>query len=219
MSTKRSPRSPSPRVADKRQRARAEILEAAREVVRRDGVGGLTIDAIARVAGVSKPAVYYYFKNKDAVVRTLGVEDHEAECNAIVQAVEGAPEGPAVVGAFVRSLVHHYADDLEIFRVGYVWSQVVGLDPESVDENVNPGMGRVFGTLQERLLAEQRAGRLRAEVNTRRFAVVAWTSALGLLTTLSVCDSAQQRLMHDTDDLLDELVEALCFGVFEPSAR
>lgn len=184
--------------------------------MRREGVGALTIDAIAQVAGVSKPAVYYYFKNKDAVLRTLSLHDHAAECNAIVEAVEQSEPGPATIGAFVRALVHHYADELELFRVGYVWSQVVGLDPDSVDEEINPGMGRVFGALQDRLLVEQRAGRLRAEVDTRRLAVVAWTSALGLLTTLSVCDAAEQRLMHDTDDLLDELVGALCFGVFEP---
>lgn len=174
----------------------------------------MTIDAIAQEAGVSKPAVYYYFKNKDAVLRTMSLHDSGVECGAIIDAVQAAPEGSAVIGAFVRAFVHHHADDLEVFRVEYVWSQIVGLDPDDVDATVNPNMGRVFGALQERLLVEQRAGRLREDVDTRRLSVVAWTSALGLLSTLSVCDSAQQRLLHDTEDLLDELVAALCFGAF-----
>lgn len=211
MSTAKSTR---PRIARKRQRARAEILDAARAMVRERGVGGLTIEAVAERADVSKPSVYYYFESKDDLLRTLALEDSEAEYRAVRDAIDAAPPGPAVVRAFVRAFVHHYAEDLEIFRVGYVWSQVVGLSPDEVDATVNPRMVDVFSAFERRLLDDAGAGRLRSGVSPRRFGVVAWMSALGLVTTLSVVESAGQRLLHDTEDLLDELCDALVHGAY-----
>ena len=47
------------------------ILAAAREAVREDGYGKLTIDGIARRAFTSRTNVYFYFANKRAVVDRL----------------------------------------------------------------------------------------------------------------------------------------------------
>ena len=49
----------------------ARILEAGLEVFSADGFGGATVDAIARVAGLSKPNLLYYFPSKDAIYRAL----------------------------------------------------------------------------------------------------------------------------------------------------
>lgn len=47
------------------------ILAAARQIVDEHGYAGMTIDAIARRAFVSRTAVYFYFTNKRAVVDRL----------------------------------------------------------------------------------------------------------------------------------------------------
>ena len=47
------------------------ILAAAREALAEKGFDGLTMDAIARKAFVSRTAVYFYFPNKRAVVDRL----------------------------------------------------------------------------------------------------------------------------------------------------
>ncbi len=44
------------------------ILDAAEVVVRRDGTAGLTLEAVAAEAGVSKGGLLYHFKSKDALV-------------------------------------------------------------------------------------------------------------------------------------------------------
>ena len=50
---------------------RERILAAALEVFARDGFRGATIDAIAAVAGMSKPNLLYYFPTKDWIYRTV----------------------------------------------------------------------------------------------------------------------------------------------------
>jgi len=50
---------------------REGLLEIAEGIVRGEGAAGLTIDALARAAGISKGGVQYSFSSKDDLVRAL----------------------------------------------------------------------------------------------------------------------------------------------------
>lgn len=50
---------------------REGLLEIAEGIVRCDGAAGLTIDALAKAAGISKGGVQYSFSSKDDLVRAL----------------------------------------------------------------------------------------------------------------------------------------------------
>jgi AcrR family transcriptional regulator len=56
--------------------ARGAILAAAEEIVRREGVGRLTIDAVAAQAGLSKGGTLHHFPSKDALI--AGMVEHKA---------------------------------------------------------------------------------------------------------------------------------------------
>lgn len=51
--------------------ARTRILDAAETLVRANGVNGLTLDAAAREAGVSKGGLLYHFASKEALLTGL----------------------------------------------------------------------------------------------------------------------------------------------------
>lgn len=50
---------------------RGSILDAAEQVVLRDGAARLTLDAVATVAGISKASVIYDYKTKQALVQAV----------------------------------------------------------------------------------------------------------------------------------------------------
>ncbi|MBN9291384.1 MAG: helix-turn-helix transcriptional regulator, partial [Hyphomicrobium denitrificans] len=50
---------------------REGLLEIAEGLVRGEGAAALTIDALARAAGISKGGVQYSFSSKDDLVRAL----------------------------------------------------------------------------------------------------------------------------------------------------
>jgi AcrR family transcriptional regulator len=50
---------------------RSRLLDAAATVVRRDGAQALTLDAVAREAGVSKGGLLYHFKSKHDLVAAM----------------------------------------------------------------------------------------------------------------------------------------------------
>ena len=64
---------------------RAELLDAAIAVIRRDGARALTLDAVAAEAGVSKGGVLYHFASKRALIDGLlerWLDDFEAGLGA-----------------------------------------------------------------------------------------------------------------------------------------
>src|SRR5947209_18833055 len=48
--------------------SRNTILEAALDIFSREGAAGARTESIARAAGVNKALLYYYFKDKDALL-------------------------------------------------------------------------------------------------------------------------------------------------------
>ncbi|MCP5097911.1 MAG: TetR/AcrR family transcriptional regulator [Chloroflexi bacterium] len=58
----------------KRERTEAEIKDVARQQMMNVGAAALSLRAIAREMGLSAPALYRYFPNRDALVTTLIIE-------------------------------------------------------------------------------------------------------------------------------------------------
>jgi len=58
---------------DKRQRTRAALLEAARELVREKGYEATTLQEVAARAGMTSGAIYGNFKNRDDLFLALGL--------------------------------------------------------------------------------------------------------------------------------------------------
>ena len=56
---------------------RAQLLEVARQILREDGIGALTMSALAKRAGAAKPIVYEHFANREAVAIALLDESFE----------------------------------------------------------------------------------------------------------------------------------------------
>ena len=56
---------------DKRQRTRAKLLEAARELIRERGYERATLNAVAERAGMTSGAIYGNFKNRDDLFMAL----------------------------------------------------------------------------------------------------------------------------------------------------
>ena len=95
--TERTP-APPPGAADTKRR----IIDAAEEVVLRDGVARLTLDAAAAEAGLSKGGVLYHFPTRDALVAGM-VDKIIEEFDRDIERQPGRrPPGP---GRFTRAYI------------------------------------------------------------------------------------------------------------------
>jgi AcrR family transcriptional regulator len=83
---------------------REQLLDTALRIIARDGYPAVSIDAIAREAGVSRPVVYGLWRDLDALLTDL---HKRQEKRALAQVVATVPAGPEdrdpdeiLVGAF-----------------------------------------------------------------------------------------------------------------------
>ena len=80
---------------------KARIIDAAGEVVLRDGVARLTLDAAAAEAGLSKGGVLYHFPTRDALVAGM-VEKIIREFDEDIDQRVNGDSGP---GSFTRAYI------------------------------------------------------------------------------------------------------------------
>lgn len=208
MVNKRTGGGPSTRIRKKRARARDEILGAARALLRNGGPEAVTLAAVAGELGMTKPALYHYFASKEVLVRSLVTLLLDEEIEALITAVEAETDDGEVLGRLIRAFYDCYIDRLDAFRIVYSQPQLfsgesTGMDPDTLRDEVNPRTRHLFDVLEARL---SRDGATTAERRRlRELAFTAWTSALGLMTMLSVADATNDPLVHADKALLDKL--------------
>lgn len=80
---------------DRRQRLRQttieEIKDTARRQIAEDGAANLSLGAIARAMGLTTPALYRYFENRDALVMALIVDAYDSMAGTLAAAVDAHP--------------------------------------------------------------------------------------------------------------------------------
>ncbi len=192
------------RKARRQEGRRKAILTAARAVLVREGLAGLTLDAVAAEADLSKPSLFYYFRSKEDLVGELAVEGLAREVEVLEAAVASAPGGVEALAALVRAKVDLYAEDLDAFRVVYLWPQLLGRQTDAQRERVYALSARLNDALEVRLQADARAGRLAPGFQPRRLANVAWTVAHGLLSLVAGLENAGGNTRHTLSQLRDE---------------
>ncbi|MFJ4716376.1 TetR/AcrR family transcriptional regulator [Streptomyces sp. NPDC088785] len=83
---------------------RAEIREVALELFTRQGYEATSLREIAERLGITKAALYYHFKNKDDIVRSL-FSDHLKALDGLLDWAREQPLGPELRRAVVDRMV------------------------------------------------------------------------------------------------------------------
>ncbi|MBD1546565.1 TetR/AcrR family transcriptional regulator [Roseibium aggregatum] len=120
----------------------AIILEAAARILESDGLGGLTTNRVAEIAGVSVGSLYQYFPSKEAILAEMirGLRRSLLlDCEAAVETVRGRPLSDAVDVMVRASLRHHL---------------------------VRPGLARVLERAEEELPLEEDLKAIKGELMT-----------------------------------------------------
>lgn len=192
----------------RRDQTRSEILDTARDAVLRDGLAGFTLATVADELALTKPALYYYFNSKEALLFEVLLrvwEDLAAEVEAEVEPTES---GADAVEQLMRAVFDHFRNRLELFMLfhkmgpGGDFQGIVG--PAEL-ERIHPLNTLLYGGAESRLHADQKKGVFPRNRNPRRFAFTAHMAVIGLLNMKAIAASADDPLIHSDDDLIDDL--------------
>jgi AcrR family transcriptional regulator len=98
------------RRAERRESTRAEILEAAWDVARQQGLAGLSLRDVAARVGMRPPSLYWYFDAKHAIYDAMFAEGNRQLLDRI-DAEEWPDEPRALLRRIARIFVEFSAED------------------------------------------------------------------------------------------------------------
>lgn len=189
----------------KRDRSRDDILAAARAVLLRDGIAAVTLEAVAREAGMSKTGLYYYFSSKEALIFDLVFSALQLHAQRVEAAVAATDTGPAALGAVIRHTVEAYSGQMDDFRLAFLLGQV----SSSTHMQMSPEQLHRIRPLNDMLLAGATrlvaAGKSTGPVEPRLLSFLAFLSAVGLLTMKGLVESQGDPLLYSDDQLIEAL--------------
>jgi AcrR family transcriptional regulator len=91
------------RIAERRASTRAEILDAAWDVCRAEGLAALSMREVGRRVGLRAPSLYSYFDSKNAIYDAMFAQ-------GCAEFVARQPRFPTDVRAGVRAVLRYYVD-------------------------------------------------------------------------------------------------------------
>ncbi len=133
---------------------RAAILQAARPIVLRDGLGGTTLDRVSAEGGIAKMTLYRHFPSKEALFEGLVM----AMCEYMREGLETVPVADADKPAADR-----LADELRAFTCALIEPDALALYRLIVAEGWRfPDLARVFDQSGMRVIRQRIAALLEA---------------------------------------------------------
>ena len=196
------------RVERRRDQTRAEILDTARDVVLRSGLAGFTLAEVAEELALTKPALYYYFDSKEALLFELVLREWVGAATEVQVAVDATENGADAVEQLMRTVFDRYRHRPELFMLffkmgpGGDFEGIMGSDEL---ERIRPINDMFYGGAEARLRADQRTGGFPKERDPRRFAFTAHMAVIGLLNMKAIAAAADDPLIHSDEDLIDDL--------------
>lgn len=169
---------------------RDEILIAAKELFLREGYEATTIRRIADVVGVSAPALYLYFKDKDAIMLALC----DQTFGLLIEVMEGMEQEPLSPldrlrrcgAAYIRFALEHPREYWLTFMSGNTPKEIKqrGHRPDSIDPDAPGSKGAVaFAKLMGIFRDIENSG-LQINYPIETAAELVWMSLHGLVAAL-----------------------------------
>jgi len=155
------------------------MVEAAKEILVRDGFPGLTLEAVAAAAGVNKASTRYYFGGKrgliDAVIREIVLDEcadsqasvspdatPQERVDAFIQNAKRIAGHTESFGGFFEILPHALKDDefrqhfVELYRSWFEWNlEWLGIgDRDDIPDQKRRALGTLMAAVVDGLAVQ-----------------------------------------------------------------
>jgi AcrR family transcriptional regulator len=108
------PRIKAESVAAHRENQERRLLDAAKHVLLTDGPQAVTPGAVAKHAGISRPAVYQYFDNGVAMIERVVLDDFHKTLTQIQGSVAGQTEARSKAHAYVLCVINQASQGMHL---------------------------------------------------------------------------------------------------------
>jgi len=174
---------------------KAQLLQVARKVFGKNGFHGVSMDDVAREAGVTKPILYDHFASKEALYLAL----LDADAQTLEERIRAALEAPTGNRERIRASFEAYFDFVDEHAEGF---RLLIQETVGADDVFRSSVGRVRRRILEEvsdLIVRESQGKLdREQADTVALGLV------GMVETVARRDPGgpKKRRRHSVDTLV-----------------
>jgi AcrR family transcriptional regulator len=189
--------------------ARQEILDAARDIIAREGYESLSMRKVARRIDYSPTAIYLHFKDRDDLVFSVGEQLMGGLATELQQVADRHSDPLVALKKALRRYVEFGLKHPQHYQATFGLAH--GHDPEKDARYQQPGTMamQAFGFLP-RLVAECVKQKKLAKVDVRTASCALWAGVHGITSLLIVMPNFD---WGDPDSVVDQLVTMLVDGL------
>lgn len=194
-----------PKIVDHDSR-REEVARAVWQVIAKRGIGATTIREIARAARCSTGVLAHYFKDKDELLLyALRIASRRAS-RRMEKHIREAAEGETLRRVLYETLPTDKERRMEWQIWVSFWGQAVSNPSLEKEQRRRYRDWRAF--VQNLILEEQRAGRIRKDIDAAKEAdsIIAFVDGLGLQATLEPRHLTPKRQREIVDRYLSSIL-------------
>ena len=198
----------------KKKRHRNAILAAAEELFSRRGFKGTTMQKISEKAGLSKGAVYLYFKSKDELYLNVCIKGIAGFGESLEAARKRGKGLEGRVKAVYLAYIRHSLEEPDVFRVlrdTFLEQVRENLSRETIE--ATSGIIRGWLEVESELLREGiEAGVLDTGLDPYAFSLTAWRMATGL-AELALLEDPLVIERGELDAVFESSIDTLIGGI------
>jgi AcrR family transcriptional regulator len=191
------------RRAERREAVTAEILDAAWDVARAEGLAGLSLRDVARRIGMRPPSLYWYFDSKRAIYDAMFLQGNR-ELLARIQGQRWPDEPRAVLRLCARAFIEFSLEDVERYQLLFQRT-IPNFEPSPESYAVAL---QVVAVMRDRLVAAGLTGAAAFDI---------WTALVSGLSAQQIAnDPGGTRWLRLVDDVVDMYLDHI---IRKPSIR
>ena len=183
---------------------REQLLDVVLEIINTNGVGAVSMDAVARRSGVTRPVVYSQFTGTDDMLRASLDREEQRALAQIADAVPGPgnEDVPAAFHNFFDTYLRAVAEAPQRWRAIFM---IADSGTPAFHERIDRARARFVREFEAALRDSRTAGQpVDPELLAHHLLAVLWES--GRLLLLSPGDFTHERLLRSLDALLTAIV-------------
>jgi AcrR family transcriptional regulator len=183
-------------IPEYKEAAKTKIIEAARKVFTKKGYHDTTMDDIAKEIGVSKGALYSYFKSKEDLLQEISLQNHQTLRDIINTACKSHDLTQALEEVYTQ-MTEKYGGNM------HTNFEIIALaaHDSKTQKIIREDFRRDIDTVQTFLEDKMKHGTMRTDVNARILAE--------LFTSLYMGTMAKLILGFDTKEVHNNWIESM----------
>ena len=183
-------------IPEYKEAAKTKIIEAARKVFAKKGYHDTTMDDIAKEIGVSKGALYSYFKSKEDLLQEISLQNHQTLRDIINMACKSRDLTQALEEVYIQ-MTEKYGGNM------HTNFEIIALAAHDTKTKriIMEDFRRDIDTVQTFLEDKMKQGTMRTDVNARTLAE--------LFTSLYMGTMAKLILGFNSKEIHDNWIESM----------